>query len=166
MLNVKELILEELHLGTKWTKRVFYDIDEVDWKKRSGSLKTNINWQLGHILASHYFHGIVCISGSNEVIKAAFSPKMYSLYYGMNSDPFDFLAEKPEKEELLENFELVEQTCIELVSSLDDAVFDEKTVLENPMAKNKKEALLWTIRHRTWHNGQAALIKSHLKNGH
>ena len=162
MEGIKDLLLNELNQGIKWTKRIFEDVHESKWNEKHAAIESNLNWQMGHILISHYFHGIACIQGPDEIIKSTFSPRAYSLYYGMDTKPFNNMEDKPNKLALTKYLDLVDSRCLEIVSSLKDSDFKEVTALDNPVAKTKRDALLWTVKHRMWHNGQAAMIKSNM----
>ena len=157
-----ELIKKELIASQQWTDRLIKDLDDSKWKKAPEGFNTNINWQIGHLTISTYFHTLVCISGSDNEVKTKMSPKQYSSWYGMNSNPLDHLSDKPDSEEMITNLELIDRRGIELLNSLDEKELDEATLMENPVAKTKMEALFWAFKHRMWHSGQIALIKSHL----
>ena len=79
----------------------------------------------------------------------------------MGSKASENLDDKPEKNELLSNLILVDKRCLEILNELEESDLQNEPLLTNPVAKTKQDALLWTIKHRMWHNGQMAMIKSH-----
>ena len=160
-----EIVKNELISVQKWTQKLLDDINEAQWKQSPEGFKTNINWQIGHLIISTYFHTIVCINGSDPIIKEAMDPRYYSSNYGMGSNALVNLTDKPDSIKLIRDLSLIDSRGLEIIDAMSVDELDEKPILENPMAKTKKDALLWAAKHRMWHNGQIALIKSHLNHG-
>ncbi|MEQ8521023.1 MAG: hypothetical protein RIC15_02600, partial [Vicingaceae bacterium] len=138
-MDLQELLIKELKLNHERTIRAFASVNPLWWRSAESGLKTNLNWQAGHMIISHYFHGIVSLKGSDEALKRSFDPKEYSKLYGMGSDPRENLDEKPGHEILINNLEILDNRCIEIVSDMNESMLTEATVLDNPMAKTKYE---------------------------
>ena len=155
-------VKSELQICHQWTEKALADLKENDWTKSPQGFRSNVNWQVGHMIISGYFHSVLCINGSDAEIKAQFDPKEYASWYGMGSDPKLDLDKKPGMSLLLANLNLLDKRGIEIVSSMDEKDLESPTILKNPMAVSKKEALLWHVKHRMWHVGQVSMIKSHL----
>lgn len=153
-----DFLKKELLSAKSWTERVLDKVDENDWKTTPKALKTNINWQIGHLTISSYFHNILCVQGSDDIVKAKFNPRQYSVWYGMGSKPIDDLSKKPERDEMLNNMALVDQRTLEILENLNQEKLMEATIMDNPVANNKLEALFWSVKHRMYHNGQMAVI--------
>jgi len=158
---MKEFIRDELILSRQWTDKILSNFPEALWKISPEKFKTNINWQVGHLIISTYFHSILSISGSDEKVKQSFNPREYSEFYGMGSNPLSEIDSKDEADVMLRNLKLVDERSLEILDALEDENLEEKTLIRNPMAKIKKDALIWTFKHQMWHNGQMALIISH-----
>jgi len=155
-----EIIKNDFQQASQWTDRILGEVT-IDWKDCPPGLKTNINWQIGHLSISTYFHAIACITGPDEAIKAQMSPKKYSLWFGMGTNPKDNLDDKPNKAEMKANLALIDNTCLKILDAMEESDLMSSPLLDNPMGKTKQDILLWTVKHRMWHNGQMALIKSH-----
>lgn len=153
---------KELITVQSWTDRVMDRINEEDWKRSPEGFRSNINWQIGHLSISTYFHAILCISGSDDEVKKYFNPKQYSTWYGMNSIPGESLNEKPDPLMMRENLNVIDRRCKEILSTLNETDLNQATLLKNPVADTKRDALSWAIKHRMWHNGQIAMIASAL----
>jgi hypothetical protein len=155
-------IKSELHICHQWTKKALTGLKKEDWNRSPPGFKSNVNWQVGHMIISGYFHSILSINGSDEKIKAQFDPKEYGLWYGMGSDPKKDLDKKPDTQLLLANLNLLDKRGLEILSAMNESDLETGTILKNPMAVSKKDALLWHVKHRMWHLGQVTMIKSHL----
>ena len=158
---MKDFIKNEIIHSNRWTEKILSSFPKELWEISPKGFKTNMNWQVGHVIISTYFHSILCISGSDEEIKESFSPREYSTLYGMGSNALADLDTKPTASTMLDNLALLDQRSLDILDSLNVEDLDEKTLLRNPVAKTKKDALVWTFKHRMWHTGQMALIKSH-----
>jgi len=159
----KEWIRKDILSSMNWTDKLLKEVNETNWKVNPKSMKTNINWQVGHMIISHYFHCIASIIGSDEKIKEQFSPRQFSVYYGMGSSPTKSIEDKPNHQELLNHLSLVDRRSLEILDDISEDALVEAPIINNPVAKLKEDAFIWSVKHRMWHNGQIALISSHLK---
>ncbi len=157
-----EYLKKEIILSRQWLDRILNGVDH-DWKESPSGLKTNINWQMGHLCTSAYFHGVICIKGSDAEIKEKVNPRRLAALYGMGSNPLENLDEKPDKDELLFAMDLIDQKNLLILDELKEEELAEEPIMKNPVASTKEEALAWNFKHRMWHTGQIALINSHFK---
>ena len=65
-------------------------------------------------------------------------------------------------EDLLENWQLMQEKTIEILSSLDDDhLVNEiyQTPRHHPFVKTKQDSLSWNIKHTMWHCGQIGMLR-------
>ena len=156
------VLKDQILLAKKKTEALIMDIPFEKWNETPEIIRSNINWQIGHIILANYLHGIASISGADS----EFSKKVtnYIKFYGPKSDPSSFKNEKPSAKELLAVFQL---TCFSIVRNLehiDPNDLDTDTEVSNPSVKTKYEALTLLAQHQSWHNGQIAILKRILNN--
>ena len=155
---------DQIDLAKKKTETLIFDISLEKWFETPDVLKTNLNWQIGHVILANYLHGIASISGANEQFREKVNVPDFIKYYGPKSNPSDFEKEKPSPEKLLDIYNFTLSLVFENVDSLSDADLEDETAIPNPAAKTKYEALLWLSQHQSWHNGQIAILKRVLGN--
>jgi uncharacterized damage-inducible protein DinB len=145
------------------TDRLIKSIPKDTWNNTPAVIKTNLNWQLGHIILANYLHGIASISGANDAFKEKVNLPDYIKFYGPNSNPKDVEGQKPSAEELMEAYEFTMAIIFENLEHISPKELDKETVLPNPAVKTKYEALMLLPQHQSWHNGQMAVLKRILK---
>lgn len=154
---------DQIVLAKEKTDMLISDIPMENWLETPDVLKTNLNWQIGHIILANYLHGIASISGANEQFREKVNVPDYIKFYGPKSVPTDFEKEKPSVESLLEIYNFTLSLVFSNLESLSDADLENDTAIPNPAAKSKYQALLWLSQHQSWHNGQIAILKRVLK---
>lgn len=160
---MKTLIKSEIIKSHKRTLKLINEIAHSDWLKSPKEVQTNINWQIGHLIIANYLHGIASIIGPQEHIRERIDIKSYVKFYGLNSDPTTYYEYKPNPQTLIDQINLIHNTTLETIETLDFNKLDIPTAIKNPGAKTQLEALLWMVQHQSWHNGQLALLKRVLK---
>lgn len=162
---MKATILSEQILLVKGkTDQLITDILPEKWNETPGVLKTNLNWQIGHIILANYLHGIASISGASAEFKEKVNLPDYIKFYGPKSNPADFEKEKPSTKELIAAYELTMAIILRNLENINEKDLDNDTEVPNPAVKTKYEALLWLPQHQSWHNGQIAVLKRMLDN--
>lgn len=152
-------ILKEQILSTKKkTDHLISNISEQHWLNTPDVLNTNLNWQIGHIILANYLQGVASITGPNLEVKEQINVPNYIKYYGPNSNPKDFLTEKPSTKELLDIYELMFSIILSNLDQLNEIELNKATVVPNPSVSTKYEALKWLSHHQSWHNGQIAIL--------
>lgn len=157
-MNILEFIISEMTFADEWTRRLAADMPEQQWQQTPDNVGTNINWLLGHIVISNYFHSIASIVGITHPIKDDISLRKYNLFYGRGSVPTEHQDRKPNKERLLHDLTIVKSHAVELIQTLNANDLDVPTMVDNPIATTKFEALTFAPKHQMWHCGQIALV--------
>lgn len=154
-----KLLQRQFQMAHDWTLRLVEELDERHWKVAPEGLKTNINWQLGHLLVGLYYQALVCTGGSREGLKEQMPLSDYISLYRMGSQPDDQLEQKPGKAALLAGLQLTFTKVMEGLTALTDDALDEEVASKHPLAKTKREVLSWCTHHQMWHNGQISMLK-------
>ncbi|MFD0964251.1 DinB family protein [Pseudofulvibacter geojedonensis] len=151
------VLKDQIHLAKEKTEKLIVDIPFEKWNETPEIIKSNINWQIGHIILANYLHGVASISGADS----EFSKKVkdYIKFYGPKSNPCDFQSEKPSAKELLDAFQFTCSATFRNLKSIDTIDLDKITEVPNPSAKTKYQALKLLSQHQSWHNGQIAILK-------
>ena len=153
------LIKEQILWVDKWTINMVINIQDNLWNETPAIIESNINWQMGHILVSKYFHGIASVWEKNESITNELPLSEYQKFYSYGSDPKDNFERRPDKETLLSHFDTLNNF---LKDRLDSLVADElpsATEMPNPVAKTKFKALMFCFKHQMYHNGQIGILR-------
>lgn len=159
MTIVEEVIKNQMQLVKKQTDELVEKIELAKWTVTPEVLETNMNWQIGHLVLANYLHGIASIFGANERIRAKLDVKKFIKFYGLKSNPADYLDEKPTNEELKDIYDFVYEQIWGELEKIAEANLKEATEIPNIGAKTKYEALTMLFKHQSWHNGQIAILK-------
>ncbi len=144
----------------EWTHKLVNEVTEKKWLVKPSIIESNIHWQVGHLIITHFYHIIVCLKSPQQAL--------FSLIPIMEYFPLFSAGSKATAEssitvgQLKENLDLVQTKSLEMIGLLDDADLSSglfPTQFPHPIAKTKFEALSWNIQHTMWHCGQIALIK-------
>jgi hypothetical protein len=159
-----EIFKDQITLAKKKTDKLIADISHEKWLETPDVLRTNLNWQIGHIVLANYLQGIASISGPNEAVRKKISIPDYIKFYGPKSNPIDFKKEKPSSKQLIEIYEFTLSIIFENLENISYSDLENDTEVPNPSVKTKYQALLWVSQHQSWHNGQIATLKRILIN--
>ncbi len=154
-----KILKDQITLAKEKTDKLISDISSEKWLETPDVLKSNLNWQIGHIILANYLHGIASISGVNDEFREKVNIPDYIKFYGPKSNPTEFKNEKPSKEKLLEIYEFTLSVVFKSLESITHNELEKDTEIPNPAVKTKYEALLWLSQHQSWHNGQIAVLK-------
>jgi len=162
-----EFIKEQINWVDNYTSNLINDIDERDLGVVD-NLSTSLNWEIGHIIISKYFHSLQSvINENNEIIKKTkqkiLTDDLFK-YYFAGSNPLANWNERPNKNQLLEIKKVVDMATSHALEELSEKNLTQKTEIRNPVASSKYDALTFTFKHQMWHNGQIAMIKRIIKN--
>ncbi|UKN02958.1 hypothetical protein K6119_05445 [Paracrocinitomix mangrovi] len=157
-----DFLKEQYEWTDNWTKSILSDVEEVEWgyNERAG---TSINWLVGHMIISKYFHSIMSVLNADGVLIKEIHKEIpiesYFKYYFAGSQPNADWLERPGKEVLMKQLNFINNVCVEMIPLLNEAGLDAATEIKNPVAISKYEALAFTFKHQMWHNGQIAMCK-------
>lgn len=141
------------------TLKLVIDLDDRFWKLTPPGVKTNINWQVGHIAIGLYYQALVCLGGSRELVKNLIPVKALIDVYKIGTQPDDNFQGKPDKEELLKALKIIFRQVEVTLQSLHAEELDDPTEASHPVAKTKREVLSWCTHHQMWHNGMISMLK-------
>jgi hypothetical protein len=158
-MNELNLLQQQFELAHSWTLRLVAELEEEHWSSSPPGLDTNINWQIGHVLVGLYFQALVCTGGRREALKEQIPFPAYIDFYKMGTHARNQLAEKPGKAELLQGLQATYAAVVATLEAMDPAQLDEAVAARHPLAKTKREVLMWCTHHQMWHNGQISLLK-------
>ncbi len=153
------LIKDQLQSADEWTAMLVDDLEKELWLESPAPLNTNINWLVGHILISKYFHAVVCTVGEQPELKKLFPLDDYISIYNRKSDPLKKVARKPAKDTLLDHLHSTDRYTLDVVDRLDEAALTHPTRVTNPVATTQLDALTYCFKHQMWHNGQISMLK-------
>ncbi|MEE9430723.1 MAG: DinB family protein [Melioribacteraceae bacterium] len=155
-------IKEQIEWVDSWTTNLISDLNEKDFGIVP-TLGTSINWQVGHLTISKYFHSIQSVLQKDDQINKQINKQIpldnFLKYYFAGSNPTSKWINRPDAKQLLEFMEIVDKATFLTLEKLMESNLEEKTEIGNPVAKTKYDALTFTFKHQMWHNGQIAMIK-------
>lgn len=144
-----------------WFNKLVFSVPKEQWKDSPNVMETNIAWQVGHQIISHYYHIMMATTGHQKEILEQIPIKQYADWYTFNST-----ASQTDNKETIESLEknllLMQQKSIEVIKELSPNLLEQELEpLEpaHPVAKTKFEAIDWNIKHTLWHCGQIAMLK-------
>lgn len=136
------------------------------WYTTPDVIKSNIAWQVGHLIVSQFYHSIAVITPPNlRIYKEVPLQDYFPIYSMATKSTINEL--KPLPDTLLQQLEIVNNYAIQTIDDLNEDDLDnelEQTKFPHPIAKTKYEALTWSFRHEMWHLGQIATLKRILNN--
>lgn len=160
-MNELDLLITQNQYAQEMTSRLISNIPQEKWDTTPDVLKTNISWQVGHLVVSHIYHCIASVHGAPKELYAQIDIRTLAGLYGYGSDPVKSTGSHSPGA-LVELLELSHARSLESIKSLNADELDESlaaTRVPHPIASNKREAISWNAQHTMWHNGQIGLIK-------
>ncbi|MEO0469168.1 MAG: DinB family protein [Bacteroidota bacterium] len=159
-MNLSQLLSQQTRDAYDWTHKLLDSIPISQWEQTPDILDTNVIWQAGHLLMSHYFHAIMVISGHRKDIISQIPLREYNGFFTAG-DPRKVLGQC-DPESLRAQLKQVQQATIEEIDKLSETDLQqplEPTPTPHPIAKTKYEAIDWNIKHTMWHCGQLGTLK-------
>jgi hypothetical protein len=155
-------ILSQLDHVQLFTRMALKGLTEEQWNQTPETLGTNVNWQFGHVLISHYHLGVQLIVGHRPDLMDA---KRYAACYGRGTSPSANWDIRPGKAELLDTANRLDAALREIVSGLSDADLAAPVSTFVPGVTHKLASLLFCGSHQMYHNGQLGLLRKALVAG-
>ncbi|WP_336518203.1 DinB family protein [Pollutibacter soli] len=156
----KDILITQTLDTYQWTNTFLNSIPFEKWDITPGILETNVTWQAGHLIMSNYYHSIMVVAGHQMDVLKMVPLKEYNAFFTDGSPMVCVGKTKPE--ELLEYLKIVQEKSIHILENLSPDDLDhalEPTPIPHPIAKIKREALDWNIKHTMYHCGQIGLLK-------
>ncbi|TLU97295.1 DinB family protein [Dyadobacter luticola] len=154
-----ELLINQTINAYEWTNRLLDEVPSDKWEVIPKVVDSNINWQVGHLIISHYFHSIMVIRGHQMDVLQKLPIKEYSEMFTVAGPHSSFGKVSPDI--LFNALNVMQQKSIAVLSSLTVAELNnplEPTPTPHPIAKTKFEAIDWNIKHTMYHCGQIGMI--------
>ncbi|NDV80225.1 DinB family protein [Dysgonomonas sp. 511] len=162
-----DFLREQIVESRTFVNRLISELPKELWYEIPENTDSNFIWQIGHLLISQNFHAITCITGRNSKVSDLIPIADYvRIFNGMG-----VLHRSVDKDiilpsELIEQFNAVNEICIENLSRLDDDILShelEPIPFKHPVANTKYDALSWCFKHEMWHSAEMEAIKLALK---
>lgn len=74
----KEILISQTSNVYDWTNKLIETISPEKWEIIPDTVESSINWQVGYLIISHYFHSIMVIRGHQMDILQKLPIKEYS----------------------------------------------------------------------------------------
>jgi len=65
-MNEVELLVRQTENAYEWTNKLIESVPFSKWHDIPDVINTNITWQVGHLIVSHYFHTVMVIVGHQK----------------------------------------------------------------------------------------------------
>jgi len=155
-----EILINQTSNAYGWTNKLLEAVPFDKWEIIPDIVESNINWQVGHLIVSHYFHSIMVIRGHQMDILKRLPIKEYSDLF-TSSTP-DLSVGKANPLKLFRDLKDMQQKSIEILGSLSIQELNsplEPTPTPHPIAITKFEAIDWNIKHTMYHCGQIGILR-------
>ena len=158
-----DLIVSQIGAARRYTEGVLGDIDESDWFRMPAGGVTHVAWQVGHLAYAEYRTALERIRGV-AADDAELIPEAFQRLFGRESVPDPDPSHAPAPAEIRAVFDRVHRRALAELSGLSDADLDGPLPSPHPQARNRREMLLWCVRHEMLHAGQIGLLRRLLGN--
>jgi hypothetical protein len=155
-----ELLIKQTKESYDWTNKLIKSIPYEKWDTTPDILETNITWQVGHLLMSHYFYTMMVIVGHQIEVLQKIPIKEYDKIF--TDGPPKNAVGKINPSEILNQSTFVQEKSIDILKNLTIADLNNKlepTPTPHPFVKTKFEALDWNNKHTLYHCGQIGILK-------
>ncbi|MEA5259647.1 DinB family protein [Arcicella aquatica] len=159
-MNEIDFLIKQTSDAYNWTNKLIHSISLEKWDTTPNILETNVTWQVGHLIMSHYYHSIMVIVGHQMDIIQKIPLKDYNDFF-TDGVPSATIG-KTHANNLLTQLNIVQEKSLAIIKALPLAELDNKlepTPTPHPIAKTKLEALDWNIKHTMYHCGQIGILK-------
>lgn len=154
-----EILVNQTSNAYEWVNKLLAEIPLNKWEIVPDVIESNVNWQVGHLIVSHYFHSVMVIKGHQMDILQTIPMREYSDLFTASA-PKSALG-KTSSETLLVNLKMMQQKSIDILRSVSISELNsplEPTPTPHPIAKTKFEAIDWNIKHTMYHCGQIGIL--------
>jgi len=156
----KEILISQTSNAYDWTNKLIETIPIAKWEIIPDTVESSINWQVGHLIISHYFHSIMVIRGHQMDILEKLPLKDYSDLFTVSAPILS--VGKTDSSKLLQDLKIMQQKSMDVLAAPSDSELHsplEPTPTPHPIATTKIEAIDWNIKHTMYHCGQIGILK-------
>lgn len=158
-----DFLKEQMIEARAFVNRLMSELPEELWYVIPEGTDSNFIWQVGHLLVSQNFHTLTAVTGVNEKVGKLLPIQFYNrIFNGLGTLHRSIEKDLIPVSELREQFEAVNEICLDNLASLPDDILSEKLEplpFKHPMAEIKYEALSWSFKHEMWHSAEMEDIK-------
>jgi len=154
-----EILVNQTSNAYEWVNKLLAEIPLNKWEIIPDVIESNVNWQVGHLIVSHYFHSVMVIKGHQMDILETIPMREYSDLF--TASAAILAIGKTSSEILLANLKMMQQKSIDILRSVSISELNnplEPTPTPHPIAKTKFEAIDWNIKHTMYHCGQIGIL--------
>ena len=159
-MNEVELLTRQTENTYEWTNKLIESIPFSKWDETPDVINTNVTWQVGHLIMSHYFHTVMVIVGHQRDLLEKIPMRQYDEIF-TNGQPSG-VSGNVNHAALLDQLKLMQTRSLGIIRSVAPENLDsilEPTRIPHPIAKTKFESLDWNIKHTMYHCGQIGILK-------
>ncbi|KAA6439522.1 DinB family protein [Dyadobacter flavalbus] len=155
-----EILINQTANAYEWTNKLLEAVPFEKWEIIPDTIESNMNWQVGHLIISHYFHSIMVIRGHQTDMLRSLPIKEYSELFTTSAPALS--VGKTNALTLLKDLKIIQQKSLEILGTLSIQDLDnplEPTPTAHPIATTKFEAIDWNIKHTMYHCGQIGILR-------
>jgi hypothetical protein len=155
-----ELLIKQTESVYEWTNKLIESVPFSKWEETPDVVDTNISWQVGHLIMSHYFHTVMVIVGHQRDLLEKIPMRQYDEIFTIGQ-PSNVIG-SVDPAVLLDQLKLMQARSVEIIKSVAPEHLHgalEATRIPHPIAKTKFESLDWNIKHTMYHCGQIGILK-------
>jgi len=155
-----EILINQTSNAYEWTNKLIETIPLEKWEIIPDTVESSINWQVGHLIISHYFHSIMVIRGHQMDILQKLPIKDYSDLFTVSAPILS--VGKTDSVKLLQDLKIIQQKSMDILANLSISELNsplEPTPTPHPIATTKFEAIDWNIKHTMYHCGQIGILR-------
>jgi len=155
-----ELLTRQTQGAYNWANKFVETIPFDKWKIIPDTIESSVNWQVGHLIVSVYYHSIMVIKGHRREILQKVPLKDYSELFSEASPKLS--VGKVNSNDLLDHLKIVQEGSLLTISTLPVTELGnnlEPTSTPHPIAKTKQESIEWNIKHTMYHCGQIGILR-------
>jgi hypothetical protein len=153
-----DLLVSQIRSARKYTEHLLETIDETDWFRMPVGGVTHVAWQVGHLAYAEYRLALERIRGV-AAGDAELIPERFQRLFGRQSVPDPDPSHAPAPAELRGVFDRVHRQALAELANFSDADLDIPIPSPHPLARNRREVLLWCGQHEMLHAGQIGLLR-------
>lgn len=154
-----EILISQTKNAYEWTNKLVEAVSFEKWEITPETVESNISWQVGHLIISHYFHSIMVIKGHQMDVLQKVPIKEYSDLFTVSAPIFCVGKKSPVT--LLQDLKIIQQKSLDILASVSISELQsplEPTATPHPIATTKFEAIDWNIKHTMYHCGQIGML--------
>lgn len=160
LMTETQLLVDQTTDAYQWINKLVETVPLEKWTIIPPTVESSIDWQIGHLIISHYFHSVMVIRGHQMDILQQLPIRDYSEWFTLAA-PLQSLG-KADSAKLKKDLSFMQQQSLSILTTLSDSELDdplEPTPTAHPIATTKRESIDWNIKHTMYHCGQIGLIK-------